>query len=634
MRARLLTALGILGVAAGIGAGAGYAAEPAPTTEWVAAYTADFKNDKTADNEWWAASGQAKITDGKMALTPGGRRGRFQAFLTSVHVPGGVRVEATVSVPQEATAGNVNFDLAFNSDVPVGTNARRGYLLQFRSRGNPCTLVRGEKAIASAKVDAVQWERGKSYQIVAEQNSGVVNVSVDGAQVLMVIDERPLEGPVLNLVGFAGFGCTLNVEKFVVYVRKDRPGEVIGPRVVPANGRQVTLTGPAMCARQCYLKQGAFDGCPFDAIYAMDGNPEIKAQFDDVIDKFCPERGLDCDQAEKLLQVFDERLKYYIVPGPLTNPEHTELDYPIRAWSVTGTVFEQDGKKWIAPTKIEPAKITYPARMLAPDKPFVMPDKEELVLKVTDAMTLKFIKIPAGRYLRGSPFYELLRYQDEYPHEVVLTKPFYMSEIPITQAMFEAVTGKNPSKKVARPWKQQSDPGFPERYRHAKPDEGPDFAVENADYADIQKFCQVLSEKNGRKVRLPTEGEWEWAARVGMSGPCFHEKYLEQRSYVADGEGRCEPVKRHKPNAWGLYDMVKSGWELVSDYKLDNVREKQIDPQGPSRQAAANHGSGPLRRTKGGAYYDDTHLNLHGACDEGGVNEEGLMIFRVAVDAE
>src|SRR5262249_9654924 len=137
---------------------------------------------------------------------------------------------------------------------------------------------------------------------------------------------------------------------------------------------------------------------------------------------------------------------------------------------------------------------------------------------------------------------------------------------------------------------------------------------------------------NGKKVRLPTEAEWEWAARVGTSSPCFSEKYVDQRSYVADTQGRCEPVKKHQPNAWGLYDMVKSGWELVSDYKLDNVRTPQIDPKGPTREQAANHGTGPLRRSKGGAYYEDTHLNLHGACDELGDNEEGLMIFRVVVE--
>jgi hypothetical protein len=80
--------------------------------------------------------------------------------------------------------------------------------------------------------------------------------------------------------------------------------------------------------------------------------------------------------------------------------------------------------------------------------------------------------------------------------------------------------------------------------------------------------------------------------------------------------------------------MVKSGWEMVSDYKLDKVREKQVDPKGLSRAEVADHGGGPLRRTKGGAYYEDTHMNLHGACTENGDNEAGLMIYRVVVEYE
>jgi hypothetical protein len=78
--------------------------------------------------------------------------------------------------------------------------------------------------------------------------------------------------------------------------------------------------------------------------------------------------------------------------------------------------------------------------------------------------------------------------------------------------------------------------------------------------------------------------------------------------------------------------MIKSGWELVGDYKADNVREKQIDPHGPPRHSAADHGSGPLRRTRGGSFYTDTHPSLHGAANESGDNEEGLMVFRVVAE--
>jgi len=625
---RLIAALWIATVAL-CGAGFGCAAKPASSALWAPAYAADLSNQKAVESQWWPASGGIEAADGGLRLSPG-KRGRFGAFVTSHKFPGSARVEMSVSVPSTTRPAQVSFELHLNADVAVGTNEPGGYVFQFRGRGGSCRLRKGRKTLRSAG-GSVRWRSGKCCHVVAERDDGQVSLSVDGKKVLSVRDEEPLAGGALNLVGLTGSRCTLRVERFVVCTRKDRPGDVIGVTAVPP-GPRITVTGPVMCARQCYLKRGPYDGCPHLAVFALGGTAKVQREFDDVMEKFYPDKGLDADEAARLLEQFDERLKYYIVPSPLANKDHKEHDYPSRIVSVTGTFFERDGKKWIAASRIEPAKVTYPAKMLAPDRPFVAPDAKPLILKVTDTLTLKCVRLPPGRYLRGSPFYEHPRWQDEYPHEVVLTRPVYISESPVTQAMFEAVVGRNPSKKTPGAWKIARDPAFRERFRHAKPDDGPDFAVENATWAGIQLFCKKLSARNGRTVRVPTEAEWEYAARVGTSSPCFTEKYKDPRSFVADTEGRCEPVKRHKPNAWGLYDMVKSGWELVSDYKLDNVREKQVDPKGPPRRAAANHGSGPLRRTKGGSYYGDTHVNLHGACDEDGNNEEGLMIFRVVVE--
>lgn len=399
--------------------------------------------------------------------------------------------------------------------------------------------------------------------------------------------------------------------------------------------KEVTITGSMLCQRACVPP--TWDCSPTGdhtlVLYALDGPPEVKAELARIMKEDWPDNTLDCDQAIKLSRDFDAHLKYFLSPSPLEDSYHRQVEYPALPVAVTGAVSERDGKKWIAVSKIEPAKLTYPAKMYAPDQPLVKPDPEPLLLKVTDQLTLKCIKLPPGRYLRGSPLYEQPRWQDEFPHEVVLTKPFYLSEIPITQEMFTAVLGVNPSQRTPRPYKEPRGPAFNERFRHQQPDVGPDYAVENATWEEIQRFCEALSKLNGVKVRLPTDAEWEYAARVGTSSPCFTEKYLAQRSYLGDTEGRCEPVKRHAPNAWGLYDMVHTGWELVSDYKADNVREKQVDPIGPPREAAADHGTGPLHRAKGGAYYGDTHLNLHGACDEAGSCEEGIMIFRVAVEA-
>ena len=404
-------------------------------------------------------------------------------------------------------------------------------------------------------------------------------------------------------------------------------------------GPEVTLIGSVLNQRMLEPPMWDHKRNKYDLVlYAFDGTPAIRAEVDAIMKDFWKGDTLDCEQALTLQGEFTKRVKYYLVSSPLVDAHHNDCDYPSHAMAVTGTIFEKDGKRWMNVTKMEEGpkiKINYPAKMLAPDKPRQMPGKDPLVLKLTDKTAIKCILLPSGTFTRGTPFYEHPRWQDEFPHRVTLTKPFYLAEAPVTQAQFEEVMGVNPSKRVpAEPYKNVKDPGFLERMRHVKPDEGSDFAVENATWAEIQTFCRKLSERNGRTVRILTQAEWEWAARVGTSGPVFTEKYLDQRSYVADkglDGGACEPIRKHKPNAWGIYDLVKSGWEWVSDYKADNVRDDQIDPVGPAR--GVTHGGTQLRRIEGGSYRGDTHLCLHGAVDENGNGEEGIVIFRVAVEA-
>jgi formylglycine-generating enzyme required for sulfatase activity len=249
--------------------------------------------------------------------------------------------------------------------------------------------------------------------------------------------------------------------------------------------------------------------------------------------------------------------------------------------------------------------------MLAPDRPFTSESKEPLLLKIGDALTLKCLLLPAGRFLQGSAFYQR-RYQDEYPHEVVLTKPFYMSEIPVTQEMFEAVMGKVPALS-----------------------KGSRLPVEQVPFAEIVEFCRIVSRKNGLTVRLPTDAEWEYAARVGTSNPCFPEKYKDQIS-AAGGKPNTTPVQSNQPNAWGLYDMLCGGWHVTGDYKADNVRVPQVDPKGPAANDKTVHGdaTGRLHKTRGGRHYDHIRPNIHGAATVNGtIWEGGAQIFRVVVES-
>jgi len=384
-----------------------------------------------------------------------------------------------------------------------------------------------------------------------------------------------------------------------------------GGQPVPAP--EVTIQGNVLCNRATDPKPWFWDpkdGDHTPVIYALEGTPAIAEQVKTIMENY-PERGLDVEDALRIQDEFNKHLKYFVVPSRVAELIHKEVEAGSRLLALSGTTCEKDGKRWITVTGYKPAHVHYPEKMLAADRPFQPAVKHEIVLKISDTLTLKCVAVPAGRFLQGSPFYQR-RYQDEYPHEVVLTRPFFMSEIPITQEMFEAVIGKNPS-----------------------PSKGARFPVERAEFKDIVEFCRIVSRRNAVTVRLPTDAEWEYAGRVGTSNPCLSEKYKDQISETGSRPNRA-PVKTRKPNAWGLYDMLCGGWHVTSDYKADNVRVKQVDPKGPALRDKDVHrdASGLLHKTRGGWHYDQIRPNIHGAAGENGtIWEGGSPIFRIVVDS-
>jgi formylglycine-generating enzyme required for sulfatase activity len=324
---------------------------------------------------------------------------------------------------------------------------------------------------------------------------------------------------------------------------------------------EVTLKGSMVCNGACVA-----DPKPEDhvmALFAIDGTAEIRAQVDQLMKDFYPEKGLDGEAAQKLLDQFSARLKYYIVPESpaLRDDKNRGKNHYCQGAvprAVTGTIAEKGGKKWITAVRIEAATLEYPERMRTADRPFVTNDREPVVLKIDDKRTLKCVYIPPGKYLMGTPFYMWPYYQEEYPHMVTLTRPFYMAEVPVTQELYEAAMGNNPS--------TAKDPRLP---------------VQNPPFADIRKFCEILSERNKKTVRLPTDAEWEYAARVGTSNPGFAEKFKDQNSTGTAGFKSPLPVKSKKPNAWGLYDMASCWWEITADKGMYNVRHSEEDPHHP-----------------------------------------------------
>ncbi|MGO9108107.1 MAG: formylglycine-generating enzyme family protein [Thermoguttaceae bacterium] len=375
---------------------------------------------------------------------------------------------------------------------------------------------------------------------------------------------------------------------------------IVSPSASLHAGNEVTVKGMVLNN----VHTGENRTCVF--VYALEGTPEIRAEMDRIMAQNYPDKGLDADAARKLQDQFTAKLKYFI-DGPYAEELCKKATYGARQpTALTGVIAEKDGKRWITVSKYADATLQYPAKMLAGDKPLVMPNKAPLLLKINEKLLLKCIWVPPGKFLMGEPYYQCPHWQEAPPHMVTLTKGFYMAEHPISQEMFEAVVGNNPSMEKA-----------------AK-------APVNASCAGMYEFCRNLSQKNGRNVRVPTAAEWEYAARVGTSNPAFREKYKDQDS----SNVRPMAVKSRLPNAWGFYDMVSSGWERMSDGSGQLDRQDTVDPQHipPEDQGKADQNRKHGHFGKGNAQYAVSELEYISS-EPGPENTyPGVTRFRVVVD--
>jgi formylglycine-generating enzyme required for sulfatase activity len=120
-------------------------------------------------------------------------------------------------------------------------------------------------------------------------------------------------------------------------------------------------------------------------------------------------------------------------------------------------------------------------------------------------------------------------------------------------------------------------------------------------------FCDWLSKKTGRPYRLPTEAEWEYAARAGTTGRYYFdggENRLDDYAwYEANSDYETQDVGLKKPNEWGLYDMLGNVWEFTYDYYDPELYKKMkdglnVDPEGPG------YGEGYKASLRGGSWDD------------------------------
>jgi len=204
----------------------------------------------------------------------------------------------------------------------------------------------------------------------------------------------------------------------------------------------------------------------------------------------------------------------------------------------------------------------------------VKPVKTEVV-DLGKGIKLEMALIPAGKFMMGSPETEKNRADDEFQHEVTITKPFYIGKYEVTQEQWRAVTGNDPSEI-----------------------KGAKLPLTNVSWAMCQDFIKKLNDKTSGGYRLPTEAEWEYACRAETTTTYFfgNEITPKDANFGGSNLGKAVPVASKKANAYGLHDMHGNIWEWCEDWYGAYTEGKVTDPKGVDM--------GTHRLVRGGSFYD------------------------------
>jgi len=231
----------------------------------------------------------------------------------------------------------------------------------------------------------------------------------------------------------------------------------------------------------------------------------------------------------------------------------------------------------------------------------------------------KFIVIPAGKFSMGSPAHEVARGDNELRHIVTITSPFELAAVTVTQALWYFVMRTLPENQVVF---------------------GGSYPVVNVSWYEAIDFCNRLSDLRGLPLcysgtdntilwdrsrtgyRLPTEAEWEYAARAGTTTPYNTGRTLSHKQACFSSMQPAR-VGQYPPNGWGLYDMHGNVFEWVWDWYGDYSSESVNNPTGPQK--------GLYRTFRGGGWYHRQNYcrSAYRYCNDPG-HHDGHLGFRLA----
>jgi formylglycine-generating enzyme required for sulfatase activity len=232
----------------------------------------------------------------------------------------------------------------------------------------------------------------------------------------------------------------------------------------------------------------------------------------------------------------------------------------------------------------------------------------------TNKWGMTFVRIPSGSFMMGSPKNEPGRFDWEEQHKVTLTQDYFMQTTEVTQGQWKAIMGSNPS-------------GFKEC--------GDNCPVVFVSWNDVQTFLKKLNRMDsGQTYRLPTEAEWEYAARAGTTTPFAFGNCLSTNDANYDGNypltgcskgqfrKKTIAVGSLRKNAWDLYDMHGNVYEWCQDWFATYPTVSVTNPTGPA--------TGLDRVIRGGSWGDNARYcrsALRGRLDPG--DADGVLGFRL-----
>lgn len=252
----------------------------------------------------------------------------------------------------------------------------------------------------------------------------------------------------------------------------------------------------------------------------------------------------------------------------------------------------------------------------------------------TGQLGYAMVRVPAGQYMRGCTEGQAgFCHKGEKPyHQVTFTHDLWVGRTEVTQGLYTEVVGSSP---------------------HRFEGCGESCPVETVSWFDAVRFANAMSEREGLEAcyridgstvewpkgvscggyRLPTEAEWEYAARGGEDQPYGHTADVNAAGWtVSNAKGRPHAVGEKAPNAWGIYDTVGNVWEWTWDWQAKYRRKALIDPTGPTEAPKKD----PRRTLRGGSWVMFTTVatvaTRNGHAPDRADSNTGLRLVRTVME--